>query len=237
MKKTLTALAMAACLALTPTAVFAEQETEAAASTTLLLQGIDDLKDIWTVALDASTGRGSVCLQQPDESGAYPEEDYILVYGPVEVGDDYMTITDDEDGLEYTFGMKDVEGAEKQVEMTYEPIGVTVILSQIDQNTVAEDPAMEYYAGFDENGNQWTVGFDFDHALSAIYFTDGTTEFTTAGTLTENEDETMTITLEDGSELLLEALDEDWTTLKLTDDEGVSINVSYVNPEVLNEAA
>ncbi len=238
MKKALTAIAMAACLAMAPAAVFAE-ETEANDSSVMYLQGIDDQNNIWTVALDAVETVGAVSLQVPDENGEYPEENYVVVSGPMEVGEDYMVITDDEDGNDYTFGMKSVEGTTNQVEMTYEPTESTVILSLIDMDTVQKEDSMSYYAGYDESGAQWTVGFDWDNSVIAINVMTSEGENTVAGTFEDDGEGTLTITAEDGSVETLgyEAANEDWSALTLTDSSGASITVSYINPSVLNQAA
>ncbi len=238
MKKTLTALVMAASLIMAPATTFATEETEAASSE-FALQGIDDQNNIWTVAINSENQVAAVCLQIPDEDGSYPEENYVVVSGPVEIGEDYMSIKDDEDGLDYVFGMTDVEGTDNQVEMTYEPTNSVVILSVIDQETVAKDDNMVYYAGFDENGTQWTVGFDFDNSVIAINAIGEGGSATVAGTFEDDENGTLTITAEDGSVNTLNyvAENEDWTTLTLTDEDGVSITVSYVNPDVLENAA
>lgn len=238
MKKTLTAIAMAACLAMSPIAAFAE-ETEATDSAVTSLQGMDDQNNIWTVALDAAGGNAAVCLQIPDENGEYPEENYVVVYGPMEVGEDYLTITDSEDGMDYTFGMQSVEGTTNQVEMTYEPTESTVVLSLIDESTVESDENMTYYAGFDESGAQWTVGFDWDNSLIAINVMTDAGENTVAGAFEDDGEGTLTITGEDGSvsTLYYEPANEDWTALTLTDEDGISITVTYINPSILSDVA
>ncbi len=238
MKKTLTALVMAASLIMAPAAAFAD-ETEAPASSELALQGLDDQNNIWTVAINAADQVAAVCLQIPDEDGTYPEENYVLVTGPVEIGEDYMTITDEEDGNDYTFGMKDVEGSETQVEMTYEPLECVVILSLINQNTMEENDNMMYYAGFDESGAQWTVGFDFENSVIAINVMTSEGENTVGGYFEDDGAGTLTITQEDGSvnTLSYEPVNDDWSSLILTDESGTSITVSYINASILNEAA
>ncbi len=238
MKKTLTALVMAASLIMAPAAVYAE-ETEAPASTELALQGIDDQNNIWTVAVNAAEQVAVVCLQIPAEDGSYPEENYVVVSGPVAIGEDSMTITDNEDGNDYYFGMKDVEGSDTQVEMTYEPTDSVVILSLIDQQTMQENENMVYYAGFDADGAQWTVGFDFDNSIIAINVMTSEGTNTVAGTFEDDEQGTMTITQEDGSvsTLSYEPVNDDWSSLVLTDESGTSITVSYINASVLDEAA
>ncbi len=238
MKKTLTAIVMAASLIMAPATAFAEAETEAAGSATMSLQGIDDQNNIWTVALDSAEMVGAVCLQIPDEDGSYPEENYVIVSGPMEIGEDSLTITDDEDGQDYVFGMSDVEGSETQVQMTYEPTESVVVLTVLDENAMEEDN-MVYYAGYDEDAALWTVGFDFDNSVMAINVMTDEGENTIAGTFEDDGEGTLTITQEDGTvnTLTYEAANDDWSALTLTDESGTSITVSYINTSVLDEAA
>ncbi len=238
MKKTLVALMTAACLAMTPAAAFAEDAAETESSV-MALQGVDDQSNIWTVALDTESERGSVCIQVPDEDGTYPEENYVLIAGALQIADDSMTITDDEDGQDYYFGMQSVEGDTVQVDMTYEPTGSVVILSLIDQETIGADENMTYYAGVDENGDQWTVGFDWENSAIAINVMTAEGSNTVGGIFEDDEAGTLTITTEDGSTetLTYEPINGDWSTLALTDESGTTITVSYINPEILNVAA
>ncbi len=240
MKKTLTALVMAASLIMAPATAFAEAETEAASSSLMTLQGLDDMNNIWTVCMDADSMIGSVVLQIPDEEGAYLEENSVVVCGPMVVGEDSLTITDDEDGQDYVFGMKDVEGSDTEVEMTYEPTESTVILALVDQSTMSEENAdMDFYAGFDEDGMQWTVGFDWENSVIALNVMSDEGENTVAGTFVDDEAGTLTITQEDGTtfDLAYEPVNGDYKNLILTDDSGTSITVTYVNPEALDLAA
>ncbi len=239
MKKTLIALATALTLALTPAAAFAEETEASADSDILYLQGVDEDSCVWTVGLDFANEYGVVNLQQPDENGEYLEENEINVFGSMTYDDVSMTITDDEDGLDYVFGMTSTEDGSGVV-MTYEPIESEVTLSIIDSNLVAsEDDNMIYYAGFDADGLQWTVGFDFDQSIIAMNVMDSEgNSNTVGGTFVDDEEGTLTITLEDGSEqeLYYEWLDDSYNVLQLSDGED-SFVVSYIDTTVLDEVA
>lgn len=244
MKRSMLAIGMAFCLAMTPVAAYAE-ETESAAETEavssiVVMQGIDSQNIIWTLALDVASGRAAVNLLAPAEDGSYSEDNGTTISGNASATDDTLTITDEEDGNDYVFGMESVEGSEDDVKMSYEETGSEVILSPVDQAITSQDENMAYYAGLDESGNQWTVGFDFDNSAIALDIrTPDGGENTVAGTFEDDGEGTLTITDENGetADWTYEALDEDWTAITLTDQDGASITVSYVNPDILNSAA
>jgi hypothetical protein len=154
------------------------------------------------------------------------------------VTDTSIIITDEEDGADYEFGMDTADEEGTQFKMTYEPTNSEVVLSFIDPDTVESDDSLVYYAGFDEDGVQWTVGFDFDNSAIAVNVSKDDQDITMAGVFEDNGTDTLTVTWEDGTveELGYEFLDEDGRTLKLTSDD-VSFVVSYIDSSVFDDLA
>lgn len=251
MKKSLLAMGVALSMTLAPLTAFAEDaeyeteyydETEAGtegAGTMVIMQGLDDQNIVWTVGLDVATGEAAVNLLPPSEDGSYDQANSVTVSGPSTTTDDGLIITDEETGTEYTFGMSSVEGSTDQVKLTYEETGSEVILSLVDTKEASDDENMVFYAGLDDSGNQWTFGFDFDNSEIAanVKTTDGQ-EVTQSGTFVDDGEGTLTITDENGeaADWTYEALDENWTAIKLTDQEGASLTLSLVNNDILTAA-
>jgi energy-coupling factor transporter ATP-binding protein EcfA2 len=142
------------------------------------------------------------------------------------------------EGKVTVYGMDTADEEGTQFKMTYQPTNSEVVLSFIDPDTVESDDSLVYYAGFDEDGVQWTVGFDFDNSAIAVNVSKDDQDITMAGVFEDNGTDTLTVTWEDGTveELGYEFLDEDGRTLKLTSDD-VSFVVSYIDSSVFDDLA
>lgn len=112
MKKKLFALLIAGVMAMSVNAFAAETElteemtTENAADTsTVVLQGLDDNGITWTLALNAENAMGCVALTPEGDETTY-------ITGALAFGDGTFTITDEEDGQDYEFGYQDVSQTE-----------------------------------------------------------------------------------------------------------------------------